>query len=112
MESALPKVIGLAIFGFIAWGIVRAAYPAVFTVRVSNGEPRVASGTVAAPFLTRLREVATEHRIATGRVRGVARSSGRISLKFSNHFPPAAQQQLRNWWAVSGWSAPNVKRSG
>jgi hypothetical protein len=25
-------------------------------------------------------------------------------LAFSGEIPPAGQQQLRNWWANSGWS--------
>ncbi|HEY1190862.1 MAG TPA: DUF3634 family protein [Gemmata sp.] len=98
------------IAGFVVWGVLRSSRPRpLFAVRLINGEPRATVGTVTAPFLARVREVAAEHRIATGSVWGVVRSGGRVSLKCSGHFPPGAQQQLRNWWAVSGWTAP-VKR--
>lgn len=89
------------------WSPLRAARPApVFAVRVVGGEPHAVAGRVTAAFLQRVREVAAEHRVTTGRVSGVARAGGRIALTFSGHFPAPARQQLRNWWVASGWSAP------
>ena len=96
----------LVIVGAVVWGLWRAGQPApYFAVRITRGEARSATGTVTAPFLQRVQEVASEHRIATGTVWAVVRQGGRISLKFSRHFPPPACQQLRNWWSASGWKA-------
>ncbi|VTR93640.1 : DUF3634 [Gemmata massiliana] len=98
--------LALAIAVAVAWGLWRAAQPEpYFVVAVVRGEVRSTAGTVTSPFLQRVHEVATEHRIATGRVWGVVRQGGRISLNFSRHFPPPARQQLRNWWGASGWAA-------
>ncbi|AWM38477.1 hypothetical protein GobsT_33690 [Gemmata obscuriglobus] len=110
MESVLPNVIALLIVGAIVWGILQAARPRpLFTVRIANGEPHAVHGRVTGAFLDRVREVAAAHRIQRGLVFGVA-SNGRIRLKTSGHFPPAAQQQLRNWWAEFGWPVPRSRR--
>lgn len=102
--AALIAVVGVALF------ILQAARARpVFAVRVVGGEPHAVVGTATAAFLRRVREVAAEHRVATGWVSGVPRAGGRIGLRFAG-FPPAAQQQLRNWWAASGWSLPKKRR--
>jgi hypothetical protein len=106
MDGPLANAVTLAVVGLIVWGLVRAGRPGpVFVIRLTRGEPHATGGTVTAAFLQRVREVAAEHRVTTGRVAGVPRR-GRIALTFSRHFPPAAQQQLRNWWVASGWSLP------
>lgn len=111
MDELLPKAVALLLVGLVLWGILRAAAPRpLFTVRVLNGEPRASQGHVTGPFLTRVREVAAEHNVRIGLIVGTVRNDGRVSLKFSGHFPPAAQQQLRNWWAEFGWPAPRPKR--
>lgn len=110
MEAILPKAIALVVVGVVIWGILRAARPLpLFAVRVVNGEPQAVRGHVTGALLDRVREVAAEHRVRTGLVTGVIKGS-RISLKMSGHFPPPAQQQLRNWWAEFGWPAPRPTR--
>lgn len=111
MDELLPKLIALAIVGLVVWGVLRAGRPKpLFAVHLVNGEPRTTAGTATGPFLARVREVAAEHRVTAGAVWGVVRNGGRVSLKFSGHFPPPARQQLRNWWAEFGWPAPRAKR--
>src|SRR5262249_59660069 len=85
--------------------------PCFFAVRPARGEPTAEVGTVTPAFLRRVREVAEEHGVAAGRVWGEIRRGGRISLRFSGQFPESARQQLRNWWAVSGWTAGTRRRS-
>jgi hypothetical protein len=100
------RAIPVLIAGLVAWFIWQASRPPrVFDVRIAGGEPQPVAGTVTPAFLQRLRELVAEHRITTGRVQSVRGGGGRIRLHFSNELPPAARQQLRNWWAVSGWAA-------
>lgn len=111
MDPILARAAILTAVAFALYCLFRAARPgAVFAVRVVNGEPHAVAGTATAAFLQRVCEVAAEHRVASGWVSGVPRG-GRISLTFSHHFPPAARQQLRNWWAASGWSLPKRRRN-
>ena len=77
----------------------------VFAVRVRGGPPESTHGAVTASFLGAVADVCREFNLSAGEVRGVARGR-RIALRFSSHFPSAARQRLRNWWALSGWSAP------
>jgi hypothetical protein len=106
MDPVLGRTAVLIAVAFVAYCLMRAARPRpVFAVRVVGGEPRAVVGTATNGFLLRVREVAAEHRVASGWVAGVPRAGGRIALTFSG-FPPAARQQLRNWWAASGWSLP------
>lgn len=110
MDEFLPKAIALLVVGLVIWGILRAAAPRpLFTVRVRNGEPLASHGHVTGAFLARVREVAGEHNVRVGLIVGVVKGD-RIRVTFSGHFPPAAQQQLRNWWAEFGWPAPRPKR--
>jgi hypothetical protein len=111
MEDVLGKVLILAGGGVVAWLLWRAGRPArVFDVRLTGGTPAATAGAVTAAFLNRVREVAADHGIAAGRVWGVADRTGRVRLMFSSHFPEPARQQLRNWWAASGWSAGPRRR--
>jgi Protein of unknown function (DUF3634) len=99
------KCIGLVLAALIVWELWRASRPRpIFVVRLSDGEPRTRTGVVTAAFLQRLREISAVHGIRTGQVRGMS-SGRRIRLEFSRDIPDAARQQLRNWWAVSGWGA-------
>lgn len=102
MNELLPVLV-LAIVAAAVWFGTRP--PAVFVVRVRGGSPEATRGTVTAAFLAAVADVCGEFRMSSGAVRGVARGR-RIALRFSGHFPPAARQRLRNWWALSGWSAP------
>lgn len=104
------KVACVLLAGLVIWAAWRSGWPPrLFLVRLDRGAPRVAAGTVTAAFLQRLGEVAKEHGIAAGWVAGVARGP-HTGLEFSRHFPESARQQLRNWWAVSGWRAGKTRR--
>ena len=97
----------LALVGVVAWYALQPR--CAFVVTVMGGIPRATSGTVTAAFLDRVRELCAEHGVAQATIRGVIRGT-HIALAFSGKFPPAAQQQLRNWWALSGWPAPRQRR--
>jgi hypothetical protein len=77
--------------------------PCVFKVRIVEGQPRVVKGVATQAFLARVQEMCTGQDVQRGVVYAVRRGK-RLSLMFSPNIPPSAQQQLRNWWAVSGWS--------
>jgi hypothetical protein len=95
----------LLIGGLVIWSLWRAAQPRpAFVVRITGGEPYAVAGTVTPAFLQRVREVAADCGVTTGRVAGLPRGR-RIRLAFSRHIPKNARQQLRNWWVMSGWPA-------
>jgi hypothetical protein len=96
----------LIVVGLVVVGLLYAARPAaVFVIRVVGGEPTAFHGKVSGPFLAAVREVCQQHGVTAGVVRGVA-AGQRIRLRFSSGFPEGCRQQLRNWWAQSGWPAP------
>jgi uncharacterized protein DUF3634 len=102
----LGNVLMLLVAGVVIWLLWQASRPPrLFVVRINAGEPHVLAGTVTPAFLQRVREVVTEHGITVGQVYGVSARGNRIRLEFAGRFPPAARQQLRNWWAESGWTA-------
>jgi hypothetical protein len=104
-ESITEVVVVLAACA-AAWGLWRAGRPrAVFLVRLADGKPTAAEGTVTPAFLARVREVAAANGVSRGLVSGFAHGEF-IRLRFSSEIPERARQQLRNWWASSGWSAP------
>jgi hypothetical protein len=92
----------------VAW---RSAHPsAVFVVSARDGASWRARGQVTDAFLAAVTEVCREFDVGMAEVRGVARGE-RIALHFSSSWPQAARQRLRNWWAMSGWSAkPRSRR--
>jgi hypothetical protein len=95
----------IALTALVLWAIWSAVRPRpVFEVRISEGTPRIARGTVASAFVQEVGEVCRRHGVRDGAVRGVAQESGRISLTFSGDMPPSCRQQLRNIWSLSGWS--------
>jgi hypothetical protein len=75
-----------------------------FVVRIKDGVPRAAKGTVTRAFLREIGETCKQHAFRNGAVRGVVKGQ-RITLAFSRGMSPACRQQLRNLWALSGWSA-------
>jgi hypothetical protein len=91
----------------VAWFLARP--PAVFVVRIKSRQPLATQGRVTASFLAILAELCQQHSLDSGEVRGVARGR-RISLWFSGGVPSGFRQQLRNWWARSGWQAPPRRR--
>lgn len=106
MATQAETLVVLAVGGALAWALWRNMRPRpLFTVRLAGGQPSAAEGTVTPAFLARLREIAATHRIVDAEVTGFAHE-GLIRLDFSHHVPEAARQQLRNWWAMHGWSAP------
>jgi hypothetical protein len=101
----VEPLIKIAVIAFAAWAFWVALRPRyAFVVRVGGGIPRAVKGTVTAAFLEQVRRVCAEHGVPSGTVRGRVRGR-RISLAFSGGIPPSARQQLRNWWALSGWPA-------
>src|ERR1700722_19473495 len=100
----MELIFKLALVAVAAWVIWRCLQPrSVFEVRVNAGTAKAVYGTVTLAFLGEIREVCTRHQVPSGAVRGILNGS-RVSLRFSPTIPPAGQQQLRNWWAMSGWS--------
>jgi hypothetical protein len=105
-------LVKLAVVAFAAWAFWVAFRPRyAFVVRVGGGIPRAVKGTVTAAFLEQVRRVCAENGVLSGTVRGVVRGR-RISLAFSGGIPPGARQQLRNWWALSGWPAAPARDRG
>lgn len=103
----LGKCVLVLIGGFIVWGLWRAGQGRRwFVVRISGGEARAIAGKVTPAFLARLNELAADHGINAGEVWATSVGT-RLRLEFSRQFPEAARQQMRNWWVVSGWGAPN-----
>src|SRR5579883_2696123 len=104
------ELLPLLAVGLIAAVIWLFSKPeAVFVVRVRGGNAEATNGKVTASFLAAVAEVCHEFAIPSGEVRGVVRGR-RIALRFTRHFPPVAQQRLRNWWAQSGWPPPRTRR--
>jgi len=91
----------------VVWLTVRPL--AVFVVRIQRKVPQATQGKVTAAFLGEIAELCRQHGVDTGEVRGVA-CGRRISLWFSGGVPASFRQQLRNWWALSGWAAPPTRR--
>ena len=77
---------------------------AAFIVRIKQGVPRLTRGTATRSFLQEIGETCRRHGVSHGVVRGVVQGR-KITLKFRGAIPPACQQQLRNIWGLSGWSA-------
>jgi hypothetical protein len=107
VAELLPIVLTLGVVLLIAWRV--AWPPAVFVVRVRDAKPFAVNGKVTDLFLTAVAEVFDEFQIRAGEVRGIARGD-RIALTFSPTIPRPARQRLRNWWAMSGWSARPARR--
>lgn len=68
--------------------------PAVFVVRVRDGQPTAVRGKVTGAFLTAVADVFRVFKLSAGEVRGVARGRG-IALRFSSGVTPGACQRLR-----------------
>lgn len=105
-ELYLLLLAGVAIT--VAWFV--GGQPAVFVVSVRDGLAHPRRGKVTDAFLAAVAEVCREFDVNAAEVRGVAHGA-RIALHFSSSLPEAARQRLRNWWAMSGWSAkPRSRR--
>jgi len=102
VEPLLLTIVVVAVAAAVWWAIGKP--PAAFIVRVKEGKPIATRGKVTDAFLAAVAEVFRDLGLLTGEIRGVARGR-RIALWFSSGLPPAACQRLRNWWAISGWSA-------
>jgi hypothetical protein len=107
--ESISNFVLVLIVGAVAWMFWRAAQPRrLFTVRIVDGAPKAAEGTITPAFLERVGEVAAANEISQGSISGYAHGP-LIRLKFSAEFTDVSRQQLRNWWATFGWAAP---RSG
>jgi hypothetical protein len=102
----MELLIKLAVLVLIALAFWAAFRPRrSFVVRVVGGRPRTVRGVVTPAFLEEVRRVCDERGVRRATVSGVVRGR-RIVLAFSGGIPPGGRQQLRNWWALSGWPAP------
>jgi hypothetical protein len=90
-------VIGFA--AWVIWSLLQSRY--VFQIRVAGGQPSVRKGKVTTAFLGRVAVVCRESGVARGWIGGVPQGR-RVALRFSRHFPPGAQQRLRNEWTLAG----------
>ena len=99
-ELLVLVILGVAL---VVWLVSKP--DAVFVVRVRAGHAEATTGTATTAFRVAVEDVCQEFGVRAGEVRGVARGR-RIALRFSTHFPPVAQQRLRNWWTEYGWPAP------
>jgi hypothetical protein len=94
--------IGLA--ALAAWALWSALRPrSACVVRIEGGVARIAGGKVTQAFLHEIGETCRRHGVTDAVIRGAAKG-GRIALVFSGDMPPPCKQQLRNLWALSGWS--------
>ncbi len=75
---------------------------AEFALRVRNAQPEVVSGFPTGKFLLEVSDICEQYGIATAEIFGDS-FAGRISLRFSSEFPPAAQDRLLRWWRKFGW---------
>jgi hypothetical protein len=100
-------IVGLVAVGFVWWALVQPV--ALFVVTVRAGRAVTTRGNATAAFVAAVGDVCREFGISSGAVRGIP-TGPRVALRFTAHFPPAAQQRLRNWWAASGWAPPSAAR--
>jgi Protein of unknown function (DUF3634) len=91
-----------AIVAYALWAVLQPQ--CAFIVQIKQGVPRVTRGTASRSFLHEIGETCRRHHVSHGVVRGVV-NGRKITLKFGGTIPPACQQQLRNVWTMSGWSA-------
>jgi Protein of unknown function (DUF3634) len=102
--SQMALFLKLGLVALAAWAIWSVFRPRpAFVVRIKNGVPRVARGTVTPAFLHQIGETCSRHHVGHGVVRGVIEGR-RIALSFSHGIPPTCRQQLRNLWTLTGWS--------
>jgi hypothetical protein len=100
-------LLAVAIAAAAVWFVAKP--DAVFVVRVRAGHAETTTGKTTGSFLTAVVGVCQEFGLQAAEIRGVARGR-RIALRFSNNFPSAARQRLRNWWVEYGWSVPARSR--
>ncbi len=101
----MDLLVKLAVVGLVVWLVWLAFQPrCAFVLRVAEGRARAVQGKATRALLAQVEEICAQHGVRRAVVRGVVRGR-RIALAFSRDIPPSGQQQLRNWWALSGWSA-------
>jgi hypothetical protein len=105
----LVKLLVVAMVMWMCWVLLQPR--CAFIVKIVGGQVHTSRGVVTPAFLEQVREMSSRHGVQSGTVRGVIRGS-RISLGFGGGIPTGGQQQLRNWWARSGWSARPPERGG
>ena len=84
-----------ALLGFLR----RLLKPAAFEVVIEDGAANPAHGNVPGSFLADCDEIARDHGIRTGLIRGVRRPHG-LALEFSRDVPEESRQRFRNVFEV------------
>jgi hypothetical protein len=99
MGDWVIKVLLIAFVAWMIWSLVQPRY--VFEIRIAGGQPSVRKGKVTDAFLGRVTVVCQESDVGRGWIGGVPHGR-RVALRISHHFPPDAQQRLRNEWTLAG----------
>jgi hypothetical protein len=99
MSEWFVKVLVISFVIWVIWSVLQPRY--VFEIRIDGGQPSLRRGKVTAAFLGRVAAVCQESGVVRGWIGGVLHGR-RVALRFSRHFPPGAQQRLRNEWQAAG----------
>jgi hypothetical protein len=107
--NRLFAVLVVAVVVALWWAYAKPQ--AVFVVRIQGGRPAATQGKVTRAFLDAVADVFQEFGLEAGEIRGVPRERA-VALWFSSGIPPDAQQRIRNWWGISGWSTKAGRMQG
>ena len=88
----------LGLLVLVAWGLWSVCQPrSAFVVRIKDGKPKVAKGTVSQAFLHQIGETCSRHHVKQGVVRGVVKGRSNrpdILRRRSAGLPAAIAQPL------------------
>ncbi|HLW66526.1 MAG TPA: DUF3634 family protein [Gemmataceae bacterium] len=98
MAELLLEIVLIGFAGWVVWMLLQPRY--VFEIRLQQGKPLVRKGKVTAAFLAEVAAICRDDHVSAGWIGGVMRGK-RVALRFSRHFPPGAQQRLRNEWMLA-----------
>lgn len=104
--TQLAIVLLLTALAWVVWRTRRGS--AVFVIQIRDGRASALQGAVTNEFLAIVEELAAQHHLDAGEIRGQARGP-RIRLSFSRDIPDDLRQQLRNWWVAAGWPPPRSR---
>jgi len=71
-------------------------------LEVEGGRLKVRRGNVPGRFFADCEQICRDWRIEKGRIEGVRREGGRVSLRFSKEIPAEHHQRFRNAWGFHG----------